>query len=94
MTAPGRSGKKAKQVGRAAIGLAINALDVELEGTRRRAALGLVEVEKMTGLKSQEIADSIDAIDQTIELDLKIIISMLMSLKIILKVKLKQSSRM
>ena len=71
LTAPGRSGKKTKQAGRAAIALAINALDVELEGTRRRAALGLVEVEKMTGLKSQEVADSIDAIDQTIELDFK-----------------------
>ena len=71
LTAPGRSGKKAKQAGRAAIALAINALDVELEGTRRRAALGLVEVEKMTGLQSQQVADSIDAIDETIELDFK-----------------------
>ena len=71
LTAPGRSGKKTKQAGRAAIGLAINALDVELEGSRRRAALGLVEVEKMTGLKSQEVADSVDAIDQTIKLDFK-----------------------
>jgi hypothetical protein len=69
LAAPGRSGKKAKQAGRAAIALAINALDVEIEGSRRRAALGLVEVEKMTGLKSQEVADSIEAIDQTIELD-------------------------
>ena len=71
LTAPGRSGKKAKQAGRAAIALAINSLDIELEGSRRRAALGLVEVEKMTGLQSQQVADSIDAIDETIELDFK-----------------------
>lgn len=66
LAAPGRSGAKGKQAGQAAVARAITALDVEIKGSRRNAALQLAELEVQTGLQARDVKTQLQVIDEQI----------------------------